>query len=257
VRGTVVIALLQFAPQSRTPKQNVAFIASQARELKNALVVLPEFFLGSYADYPLFFPDFREITKVLQPLLALTSRRRITFVGSLPVRVGAENYNRALMLRDGEVQTIYDKVKLFGTETDQFANGESTSSIVEIDGLKCSVQICMDIADPVALRSETLRGAQVVLSPSAVSVDYLRHIHRGRAIENQTVSVFCNRSGAEPGLTRYMGNSAIFMPDGSEQALDADAEGLQSITVDPAFFQTIDRRRRELLRLHDEPVAHD
>jgi predicted amidohydrolase len=120
--------------------------------------------------------------------------------------------------------------------------------VINIDGVECSVRICMDIVDPLPLRTHASRGIQLILGPAAVSVDFLRTLHKARALENQTLSVFCNRRGVDPADgTVYLGNSAIFFPDGREQGLPSDHDGLVKVTLRQADLDAIDDARRRLL----------
>ncbi|MBT2212338.1 carbon-nitrogen hydrolase family protein [Actinomadura sp. NEAU-AAG7] len=229
--GSFRIGLLQFAPQVRSERENVRFIRSAVRGVTDATIVLPEFFLGSYRTYPLFFPEQDELARPLEPLLAVSVEQRLRFVGSLPVRSHGRNFNRALVVGGGTISTAHDKVRLFGPELDVFSAGRSPHRLIDIGGLPSTVQICMDIADPVPVRAAAGAGVRLVLSPSTVSVAFLRVIHQARALENQVVSVFCNRHGVDDDGTVYLGRSGIFLPDGTDVSVRADGDELALRTV--------------------------
>lgn len=238
VDRALTVGVLQFAPQRRSLRKNIDFIRRQVRRLSDAIVVLPEFFLGSYTDHPLFFLPEAELNAVLAPLLELTQERTVSLVGSLPIESNGRTFNRAVLIHEGEVQTVYDKARLFGDEKHIFHLGESNAATISINGVKCSVRICMDIFDP--LPSEESGEVLLILGPSAVSVDHLRTIHKARALENQAMSVFCNRSGEDPwSLTQYLGRSTIFHPDGNEDELDGVSEELKTVELGPAEIRTI------------------
>ncbi|MFJ3728500.1 carbon-nitrogen hydrolase family protein [Streptomyces sp. NPDC090045] len=210
------IGFLQFAPQLRSESENVDFVRSAVREITDAVVVLPEFFLGSYRTLPAAFPTEAELAVLLEPLIAVGARQRLRFVGSLPVHCSGRSFNRALVIGANGLTAVHDKVRLFGAEHDVFSPGTAEHRMVDIAGWQSTVQICMDIADPGPARAAAVVGAQLVLSPSTVSVDFLRKIHQARALENQVISVFCNRHGVEQDGTEYLGRSAVFLPDGTE-----------------------------------------
>jgi predicted amidohydrolase len=231
----VAIGFLQFAPQLRTETQNLRLILRELGRASDAIVVLPELFLGSYRNFPLFLQDERELGQVLAPLLELTRERRLSVVGSLPICSGGRNYNRAVLVEGGELHVVYDKFQTFGDEAVTFSDGASPNQVVRLKGMRCMVQVCMDVVDPVPLHHAAQEGLQLILGPSTVSVDYLRTIHKARALETQAISVFCNRSGSEPtDGTQYLGSSAIFFPDGTELSVPPDVERLELFSIGAA-----------------------
>jgi predicted amidohydrolase len=247
VSTPITIGLLQFAPQVRSAHENVQFVVSRIRRLQDATIVLPECFLGSYGDYPLFFHEESELGRILEPLLRVSVDRRLALVGSLPVHSSAGSFNRALLLHQGIIYTIYDKVRLYGDEHGHFEQGDTAHNVVHIPDfdLTCTVQICLDISDPLPLQSPALRSVQLVLGPSTVSVDFLRTFHKVRALETQTISIFCNRTGSDlGGAITYLGRSAIFFPDGSECCLSAEDEALKLITLDRQQLRDMTEARK-------------
>jgi predicted amidohydrolase len=245
-RGVVRIGLLQFAPQTRSVDANVQFIRSAVRHESDALIVLPELFLGSYRAYPLFFPDERELQSCLAPLAEVSKLQRLHFGGSLPVQVDGRNFNRAVVVTEGDVRYVYDKTQLFDSETHFFRSGRRSTGTIELSGLACTVQICLDILDPGPTRAAVRAGAQLILGPSSVSVDFLRVIHRARALENQVISIFCNRCGTDSDGTQYLGRSAVFFPDGTERSVNADDEALELVPVQEAAFEAMAATRKRL-----------
>lgn len=245
----VTIGLLQFAPQARTIAENLDFIVRRVCHLQDAIIVLPEFFLGSYTNHPLFFLCEPELRSLLAPLLDLSRRRRLSLVGSLPIDSHGRSFNRAFLIDKGEIRYIYDKTRLYGDEQHRFSWGDTESHVLTIEEVKCSVRICLDIVDPVALRTPMSEGVQLILGPSAVSVDFLRTIHQARAFENQAVSLFCNRCGVEPGsMTQYLGRSAIFFPDGSARELGPDDELLEVVRLSKPKLAATAEGKKAFLR---------
>ncbi|MDT9686412.1 nitrilase-related carbon-nitrogen hydrolase [Streptomyces sp. TRM76323] len=247
VRDEVQVGFLQFAPQVRSEKENVEFIRSAVRGVTEALVVLPEFFLGSYRAHSRVFSGQGELARQLGPLLAASAEQGISFVGSLPVRSAGNSFNRAVVIESGRVFPVHDKTRLFGAELDVFSRGRASHRIVDIAGLPSTVQICLDIVDPEPARSAAAAGAGLILSPSTVSVEFLRIIHQARALENQVVSVFCNRHGAEEDGTIYLGRSAVFFPDGTEVSAPSDEDALEIRTVRAEQFDRWKAVRRNVL----------
>ncbi|MBD0712051.1 hypothetical protein BU197_28015 [Streptomyces sp. CBMA291] len=242
--------MLQYAPQDRSAPENIRFIRSAVGGVTDAIITLPEFFLGSYRDLPLVFPAPDDLRRLLGPLAEVSATQRLRFVGSLPVDLGGRKVNRALVITDGEILAAHDKVRLFGPERDLFQPGRRPHRVVDIGGLSSTVQICMDIADPLPVREAARAGVNLVLSPSTVSVDYLRVIHRARALENQVVSVFCNRHGVDQDGTVYLGRSGIFFPDGTDLSVGTDTDELVLSTVTREQLTAWSLLQRDLVRDH-------
>jgi predicted amidohydrolase len=256
------IGLLQYAPQLRdSVRDNIADIIAGLVAVRDAIIVLPEFFLGSYPDFARHasgagasdasespdVPDVpdathapevpdaldeAELAAVLEPLRDVSMRQGLSLVGSLPIRAGRTTVNGVVVIDRGVMSfSAHTKQRLFAGESERLAPG-SRADHLWIGGARCSVQVCMDIVDPLPVRQAVRAGARLVLGPATVSVDYLRTIHKARALENQVVSVFCNRPGKAADGTEYMGRSAIFLPDGSELAAPRDEEQVLLVDVD-------------------------
>ncbi|WP_017538905.1 carbon-nitrogen hydrolase family protein [Nocardiopsis halophila] len=255
--AAIRIGFFQFAPGARSARENIAAVrtaldtygdggAEAADGLDGAVVVLPEFFLGPYRSPDERFPA-DGLADLLRPLTEAAADRRLRLVGSLPVRCSRGWVNRAVAIGPHGPSAVHDKVRLFGPERAAFTAGGTRHRVVDVAGLPCTVQICMDIADPGPARAAAAEGAAAVLSPSAVSVDLLRILHRARAVENQVVSVFCNRHGTDPDGTVYLGRSAIFLPDGTDVSAPADADALVLRTLPPERLRSWSDARRSLI----------
>jgi len=231
------VGLLQFAPQQRDAVGNVSFICDSLTRTTNAIIVLPEFFLSSYSSYEDSILGRAQLATILAPLQKLAERNRLSLVGSLPVRKADRSANSVVIIHRGTTRfTPQDKQRLFGREEDDFTSG-SHRNRTTIGDVATSVQICMDIVDPIPVREAVAEGARLVLAPSTVSVDFLRTIHKARSLENQAVNVFCNRIGKDVDGTIYLGRSALFFPDGAE--LPASSRDEELITADVDMSQVV------------------
>ncbi|MDA2811697.1 carbon-nitrogen hydrolase family protein [Nocardiopsis sp. RSe5-2] len=244
--SAVRIGFFQFAPGARAARENIAAILAGLEGVRDAVIVLPEFFLGAYRSPGEHLPE-GGLADLLRPLTAAAADRRLRLVGSLPVRCSRGRVNRAVAIGPDGPRAVHDKVRLFGTEWAALTPGTAGHRVVDVAGLPCTVQICMDIADPGPTRAAAAEGAAAVLSPSAVSVDLLRILHRARAVENQVVSVFCNRHGTDPDGTVYLGRSAVFLPDGTDVSAPAGADALVLHTLRPDRLRAWSRARRSLI----------
>lgn len=249
------IGFFQFAPGARSAQENIAVVRAALDGAQDAVVVLPESFLGPYRGQEGRF-SARGLADLLRPLTEAAAARRLRLVGSLPVRCSRGRVNRAVVIGPGGPRAVHDKVRLFGEERTALTPGSAAHRVVDVAGLPCTVQICMDIADPGPTRAAAGEGAAAVLSPSAVSVDLLRILHRARAVENQVVSVFCNRHGTDPDGTVYLGRSAVFLPDGTDISAPVDADALVLRDLRPALLRSWSDARRALIGAPPPPRRH-
>jgi omega-amidase len=235
------IGLLQYAPHERGLGENIRFIVKSTAALSRSLLVLPEFFLGSYTNFTLI--EEEDLLLELKPLVAHSLNRNLAFVGSAPVQVGNRAFNRSIYINNGEVITSYDKRNLFGLEKQTLNAGETPYQVLNFSDLKFSVQICLDNADPTASHDAVRRhGINLLAAPASVSVSFIRDILKERSLENQIVSIFCNRVGVDDGIY-YSGRSSIFFPNGREMVAGSDTDlVLTSISERDLAHQTFQRQ---------------
>lgn len=216
------IGFLQYAPHRRGLGENIEFIINSTATLSRSLLVLPEFFLGSYTNFTLI--EEEDLLRELRPLVAHSLNRKLAFVGSAPVQVGKRAFNRSIFINNGEVITSYDKRNLFGLEKQTLNAGERPYRVLNFSNLKFSVQICLDNADPIASHDAVRRhGINLLAAPASVSVSFIRDILKARSLENQIVTIFCNRVGDDDGIY-YSGRSSIFFPNGREITARTDTD---------------------------------
>lgn len=159
-------------------------------------------------------PPKVRIENTMQTAKWVLSNRPMLVDVAVPIFVEGCTFNRAFFIRNGKIAGSYDKRKLFGDEKKNLTPGQDAYPIFEFDGIRFSVQVCFDNIDPLPCRSAVLQGIDILLAPATVSVTLLRTVVQTRSLENQIVTVFCNRTGEEEDGTRYCGDSAVFLPDG-------------------------------------------
>lgn len=206
--------VFQFDPQVRTCTANISLIVESLQLTHDSLVVLPEFFLSSYNDFlPAVIP-LRKLEAVLSPLINLSKRNNLAFVGSLPIVSRGNVYNRGVYLTQ-DTLAVQDKVTLFGQEATLLKAG-SRKGVFLYKDIPFSLQICLDIINSRFTLKDIAKGAQLIINPATVSVDFLQIINNARALEYGVTSIFCNRSGKETSGIQYLGNSSVFFPDGTK-----------------------------------------
>jgi predicted amidohydrolase len=138
---------------------------------------------------------------------------------------------------DGELRATYRKVHMFDVEidgrhyceSDVEQAGEEIVSSVTAGGVELGLSICYDLRFPELFRILAVRGARVIVLPSAFTLpttrDHWETLLRARAIENQTFVIAANQVGPHPGGQRSGGRSMVVDPWGVVLAQAADREG--------------------------------
>jgi predicted amidohydrolase len=138
---------------------------------------------------------------------------------------------------EGEIKAVYRKVHMFDVEIDGHhycesdveRAGEEIVSSVTAGGVELGLAICYDLRFPELFRILAVRGARVIVLPSAFTLpttrDHWETLLRARAIENQTFVIAANQVGPHPGGQRSGGRSMVVDPWGVVLAQAADREG--------------------------------
>jgi predicted amidohydrolase len=96
--------------------------------------------------------------------------------------------------------------------------------------------ICYDVEFPEAVRAAAVRGAELLLVPTALSQGFdsvPQVLLRARALESQLTVAYANHSGTEDGC-EFLGGSVIAGPDGSLLAAAGTAPELLFAEVSAA-----------------------
>jgi predicted amidohydrolase len=175
--------------------------------------------------------------------------------------------------RDGELRAVYRKIHMFDVEVDGVAyresDGEEPGGEIVLsrlaDGVGLGMSICYDLRFPELYRILAVRGAEIVVVPSAFTLattrDHWEVLARARAIENQCFIVAPNQVGAHPPGHRSGGRSLIVDPWGLVLAMAPDQETAISAVLDLDRLRDIRRRLPSLANRRPEsyawPAGHD
>jgi deaminated glutathione amidase len=182
---------------------------------------------------------------VTEPLQEAARRHGVHLVWGSYER-GAERgvvHNSAAVIGpSGDVLGVYRKTHLFlGEHRD--AGGWCTPgdavTVVDTPFARLGTMICFDGDYPELARIQAVRGAEVMLRPSALlrSADIWELTTRARAYDNHVYVVAPNAVGADPAGVLYFGNSLIVDPLGHVVARGTTHQGWVSAVLDPAAFQ--------------------
>jgi predicted amidohydrolase len=195
--------------------------AGKAAAAGAQLLLTPELFPVGYAPLRLRAELDPSVLPSLRETLADIARRHgIALVYSLPAVTAAGEWQITATLLDGTGQELlsYAKVHLFGPEERQaFSPAGAAPGVVDFRGVKTSMVICYDVEFPESVRAAAVRGAELLLVPTALSHGFdavPQVLVRARALENQLTVAYANHSGAEDGCV-FLGGSVVAAPDGS------------------------------------------
>jgi predicted amidohydrolase len=164
----------------------------------------------------------------------------------------------------GDVRATYDKMHMFdvvvdGKEYRESAHEDPGDEVVlseTADGVELGLSVCYDLRFPELYRELAVRGARILIVPSAFTVattrDHWEILLRARAIEDQAFVLAANQVGEHPGGLRSGGRSMIVDPWGVVLAQAADGIGHVTADLDLDAQQRI---RRDLPSLANRRPA--
>ena len=276
------VAMLQTGGGIQNPETNMKLLEEKANHAASVeqcdLLVTPEVFLTGYGglsfESPLKYLPSAETIEGPNIVAAQQIARKynIAILFNFPElcnKVGSNVssfepivYNTCILIdKDGEIICHYRKTHLYGNyEKSVFSPGHEFAPIVQLKGINIQIGllICWDIEMPEPARILTLRGAQVILCPTANGTGFVpMHTVPCRAFENHVFVVYANRCGREKDHG-FCGQSVICAPDGRDLCkagirdqvmlvaeLDMKEEEYMKKDVDNHFHQD---RRVELYR---------
>jgi deaminated glutathione amidase len=153
-------------------------------------------------------------------------------------------YNAAVLIGpDGEVLGTYHKTHLYTGEsasTGGWVTAGDSVTVVDTDLGRIGMVICFDGDYPELARIQAVRGAEILLRPSALlrSADIWELTTRARAYDNHVYVVAANAVGMDPGGALYFGNSLIVTPIAEVVARATTHEGWIAARLDPATAMT-------------------
>ena len=219
------------------------------REWEPDLVVFPESVLDGYACREPALPTYARTTdsQEVQLVCSWAQAANTWVLWSFPEKAADGIYNTAILIdREGCIRLTYRKVHLCAEvgEGDAYIPG-SDFPVIEMEGLPVGVMTCFDRHFPEAARTLALKGAQLILHPTATiwfdpdPASLNTAMMRTRAYENRCFVLSVNQ-------VNYRGGSALFGPWGNVLAVAGRDPEVLKLQLEPALR---DRRPENTFRL--------
>ncbi|NIM94938.1 MAG: hypothetical protein GTO18_14650 [Anaerolineales bacterium] len=224
------------------------------------VVCFPESVLDGYACADDDLPEFARPVPgpETEAIAALARDLEIWILWSMAELVGDGVANTALLFdRQGTMRIHYRKVHLCREQKEDIAYVPGNAFYVTpSEGLTLGVMVCFDRHFPEVARALRLRGAELILHPSATvwftpdSKSLNTAMMRTRAYENQCFILSVNQAN-------YGGGSALFGPWGEVMAVAGSEEEILYLelnsellsTPPETHFDLLSQRRAEIYKV--------
>lgn len=200
-------------------------LVSKAASNSPDFVVFPELFTNELMT---FFDDdeldvkFRRIPQYTEDYMNLfgkLAKEKALYIvaGSHVKEVEGNYYNTSHVFTPDDQVLEQRKAHLFPPERAVQLTPGDNIAVFQTEKAKISILICYDLEFPEVSRIVTLKGAEILFSPSATLDDHgywrVRHCGQARCIEDQVFVVHCSLLGdwGVPGL-EFWGASSILTP---------------------------------------------
>jgi NAD+ synthase/NAD+ synthase (glutamine-hydrolysing) len=218
--------------------------AQRAQSLGAQVLVTPELALSGYPPEDLLLrPDFfRACQRELQRLAQVTPIPLI--VGYPEQAKDGKRYNSASLLRNGKLDQTYRKRRLPNYDVfdeRRYFDSDSKPCVVDINGVRCGINICEDVWEKGTAEAAREAGAEVLLvlnaSPFHLDKQGERYdVLRDRIADTGIPAVYVNLVGGQDEL--------VF--DGASFALNASGELTHQLPIFEEAIEIVEYRDGEL-----------
>lgn len=222
------------------------------------LVILPELWLCGFFDYDSYYPYAESSEGETAGMLSEAARNLSSYVlgGSIITQRDGRYYNTSLLFdREGRLIQTYDKIHLFGYESEEtkLLSGGDAVRYADTDFGRVGLATCYDLRFPEQFRAMADLGAEMILVVSdwpAARLPHWRLFNQVRALENQSYLISCNCAGSLCGVD-HAGHSMVVSPDGRILGELDEPPGILEIEIDT---RRVSEYRAEFPALADKRI---
>lgn len=235
------LALWQTHPRSsvETALEALTLAAERAASQGADLLVTPEMYLGGYnIGAAQIDVHAGQSDAALAGLEAIARAHSIALVAGLALPGNPRPFNACVAFDNSGAEVArYHKTHLFGeVDRAQFTPGDGLSPVVALNGWQVALAICYDIEFPELTRALALRGAELIVCPTANMTPFdsvATRLVPARAEENAICLAYCNYTGAEAQFA-YNGLSCVVGADGNDLVRASDGDEIIFASLDRA-----------------------
>jgi predicted amidohydrolase len=262
-----LIGLVQMDSRPCEKESNLRRAKAHLRSLPDGVQIacLPEFFNTGY-NLDLIGDDFYDLAEPIpgpttDALGELAKSLQMAILANIPeadIHQQGVLYDTTFLLdQKGELVGRYRKTHLYPTENRYFRAGDALP-VFDLGFVRLGTATCFDHAFPEIFAALATGGAQLVVIPSAVPVNYeylLNLRTRARAQDNQIWAAAVNRVGTEGSVT-YCGLSKVVNPRG--EVIAEAAPDREEVLVAAVQLNAILRERQQepVLRTRRPALYH-
>ena len=249
--GSVKVAVLQLYSEPGEVATNLDRLVRLVEEHGPAvdLVVAPELATTGY-DLDMLGARGLELAEPVdgvtgKRLQEVAARVGATLIVGFLEQDGNEVYDSVAILSPSGPLGVYRKSHLYPPELEVFAAGQALGVVDTPVGVVGPL-LCFEHAFPEVATTLALAGAQILVIPSAVPVDYEHVLHlrtRARAQDNQIFAIGCNMTGHG-----FAGRSLVADPRGDVLAEAGEEPEVLLAELDLAAAQS-ERGREPALQM--------
>lgn len=223
----IALAQIKIEDNLQDNLDKTKYLISEASRLGADLIVFPEIHLTKFfPQYPnlnkdefaftLESEEVKEICKACQDF-------RIFAIPNFYIKEGENYYDMSLLInKEGEIVGKQKMVHIAQFEDfyelDYYTPSEEGFFVFDTELGKIGIVICFDRHYPESIRTEALRGAELIVIPTANTTDEPKEIFESeivsQAFQNTVNIVMCNRVGQE-GNMNFSGNTLIVDSSGN------------------------------------------
>ena len=247
----LALAQMKMAGDMRQNLQKSLGLIRKAAAQGADLIVFPEIqltpFFPQYPEMDVSDYILREEDAAVQAVCDACRDAGIFASPNFYLDYGGKQYDTSLLIdRGGRIVGRQKMVHIAQCpcfyEQDYYTPSEEGFEVFETELGRIGIVVCFDRHYPESIRTEALRGADLILIPTANTRDEPSELFQWeikiQAFQNSVFAAMCNRVGQEDGM-HFSGESIVCGPDGATLALAGGEEELLLCEVDPAAARSM------------------
>jgi predicted amidohydrolase len=250
----IALAQMKMAQDVEMNYQKTLRLIKEAAVGNAALIVFPEIqltpFFPQYSDQDVSEFVIRQDDQRITGICNACRENHIFAVPNLYVEEDGKRYDMSLLIDDegsimGKQKMVHIAQCRQFYEQSYYTPSEEGFHVFETRLGKIGIVVCFDRHYPESIRTEALRGAELILIPTANTMDEPSDVFqwevRVQAFQNSVNIAMCNRVGVEDNMF-FSGESVVSDYDGNTLVLASKNEELLFSDIDLAAAT---KRRQE------------